>query len=90
MTSETESNIADLVKEKCVSYFEPSYIKVEDQSSGCGAKLELTIVSSKFKGKALLQRHRLVHSVVKDEGYMDSIHALTIHAYTDEQWEKKK
>ena len=29
-----------------------------DESDGCGAKFNAVIVSTKFQGKALLQRHR--------------------------------
>ena len=34
--------------------------KVEDLSDGCGMKFSCVIVSSKFEGKPLLQRHRQV------------------------------
>ncbi|CAG0892072.1 unnamed protein product [Darwinula stevensoni] len=33
-------------------------VEVVDQSDGCGAKFEVLIVSDKFEGKPLLQRHR--------------------------------
>jgi len=84
------SNMCDLVKEKCTEHFDPSYITVVDHSDGCGAKLELTIVSSKFDKKPLLARHRMVHSLMKESGYMDTIHALTINAWTEEQFKKKQ
>ena len=50
---------------------------------------ELTIVSSKFDGVTLIERHRLVNEIVKD--LMDSqkggtIHALSIKAKTPQQW----
>lgn len=62
----------------------------EGSCSG-GAKLILTIVSNQFKGKMPLARHRLVNSLLKDELADGSvIHALTINAWTPEQWEKKK
>lgn len=32
--------------------------EVQDESDGCGAKFSVLIVSDKFEGKPLLQRHR--------------------------------
>jgi len=32
--------------------------EVQDESDGCGAKFSVIIVSDKFEGKPLLQRHR--------------------------------
>ena len=61
-------------------------------TDGCGVKLKLTIVSdAAFQKVPLIQRHRKVQTVLKDAGYgMDVIHALTIQAWTKDQWEKKK
>lgn len=46
------------------------------------------IVSEKFNGKALLQRHRLVNSCLEEE--LKAIHAFTMKTLTPEQWEKTK
>lgn len=41
--------------------------EVIDESDGCGAKFSVTIVSSIFEGKSLLQRHRYyLFKVVKN------------------------
>lgn len=32
--------------------------EVQDESDGCGAKFSVVVVSDKFEGKPLLQRHR--------------------------------
>jgi stress-induced morphogen len=62
-----------------------------DEDSACsGAKVEIYIGSDKFSGAALLARHRLVQEAIKSAGLMDQIHALTIKAWTKEEWEKKK
>lgn len=56
-----------------------------------GAKLELYVVSNKFSNMKLLERHRLVNDVVKEAGLFDhAIHALTIKAWTPEDYETKK
>ena len=63
---------------------------VVDHSDGCGAKLELTIVSDAFEGTPLIKRHREVQNNLKEVGLFEEIHALQIKAWTAEQWEKKK
>lgn len=34
--------------------------EVVDESDGCGGKFNVIVVSDKFEGKPILQRHRLV------------------------------
>lgn len=63
---------------------------IVDHSDGCGAKLELTVVSDSFEGVMLLKRHRAIQNHLKEKGLFDEIHALQIKAWTPSQWEKKK
>ncbi|XP_013381701.1 bolA-like protein 2 [Lingula anatina] len=79
---------ADEIKDKLQKALEASYLEVEDLSDGCGAKFQAIIVSKKFEGKPLLQRHRLVNSVLEEE--MKSIHAFSQKTLTPEQWEKQQ
>jgi len=53
-----------------------------------GAKLELLVVTSQFHGLTLLKRHRKVNEVLVD--FMPQIHALTIKAWTPEQYQEKQ
>lgn len=54
----------------------------------CGASFELEIVSEEFEGKRLIERHRLVNSVLAEQ--MKHIHALSIKkAITPAQWNPK-
>lgn len=57
---------------------------IVDVSCGCGAKFESTIVSKAFDGKTLLQRHRLVNSLISVE--LKAIHAFSMKTYTEAQW----
>lgn len=61
-------------------------IKIEDLSGGCGAKFSAIIVTDAFAGVPLLERHRLVNSVLEKE--MKEIHALTLKTWTQEQYAK--
>eukprot|EP01100_Stratorugosa_tubuloviscum_P004725 TRINITY_DN2194_c0_g3_i1.p1 TRINITY_DN2194_c0_g3~~TRINITY_DN2194_c0_g3_i1.p1 ORF type:complete len:101 (-),score=49.93 TRINITY_DN2194_c0_g3_i1:25-282(-) len=67
---------------------QPTYLKLEDESAGCGAKFVITIVSNRFEGLGLLDRHRLVHSVLADQ--IKVIHALTLKTWTPTQWIQKQ
>lgn len=48
----------------------------------------LMIVSDRFAGLMPVKRHQLVYGLVGDL-MGNPIHALALHCYTPEQWEKK-
>lgn len=60
--------------------------QVEDVSDGCGAKFNAIIVSPKFEGIPLIQRHRMVNEVLAEE--MKRIHAFTMKTLTPTQFHK--
>ncbi|PKA58340.1 hypothetical protein AXF42_Ash013846 [Apostasia shenzhenica] len=66
----------DDVEAALTSSLNPSHLQVIDTSRGCGASFELEIVSEKFEGKRLLERHRLVNAALAEQ--MPHIHALSI------------
>lgn len=73
---------------KLTESFSPLHLSLEDLSDGCGAKWNAIIVSDKFNGVPLKDRHQLVYAALKQE--METIHALTMKTWTQEQWEKNK
>ena len=54
---------------------------------GSESHFQVVIVSHQFEGMPLIQRHRLVNSLLQEELQHD-IHALSIQAKTPTQWEK--
>ena len=52
-----------------------------------GGHYNVTIVSEQFNGKNLLKRHRLVYDILKEE-FKEKIHALSVRAYTPDEWNK--
>ncbi len=56
---------------------------------GDGTHFEALIVSTEFEGKSLIDRHKLVYSVLGD-AMKERIHALSLKTYTPEQWENNK
>ncbi|KFM77666.1 BolA-like protein 2, partial [Stegodyphus mimosarum] len=65
----------EYIEKKLKNELDTSFISVEDLSDGCGAKFNAIIVTKKFEGVPLLQRHRMVNEVLKEE--MKNIHAFT-------------
>jgi len=77
-----------LLEQKLKDALSPIHLEIDDISGGCGTSFSTVIVSEKFNGKPLLQRHRMVNSALEEE--LKSIHALTMKTWTPEQWEKQK
>mmetsp|Transcript_22907 Transcript_22907/g.46664 ORF Transcript_22907/g.46664 Transcript_22907/m.46664 type:complete len:90 (+) Transcript_22907:103-372(+) len=82
MTDHTAPLIA-----KLTDLLATSHVSVVDVSDGCGAKFEAIIVSDKFDGVPLLERHRMVHDALSEE--MPQIHALQMKTWTPAQYEAK-
>ncbi|XP_049766785.1 bolA-like protein 2 [Schistocerca cancellata] len=78
----------EYIKSKLIKELEASHVEVHDESDGCGAKFSVLIVSDKFEGKPLLQRHRLVNSVLEEE--LKTIHAFSQKTLTAKQWQEQK
>lgn len=56
---------------------------------GDGTHFAARVVSNVFTDKNLLQRHRVVYQAL-GERMGTAIHALSIQAYTPDEWEKKR
>jgi stress-induced morphogen len=80
----TDKQLEAVIVEK----FQPTQVTVQDISGGCGSSFKVTIVSALFEGKSLLERHRLVYSILENE--MKEIHALELgKTWTPTEWDKK-
>ena len=82
----------DQEQEELQKSFAPTeFASCIDESDGCGDKLQVTVVSDQFEKVMLIKRHRMVQKVLDDAGFgIDRIHAITINAWTCEQWKKKQ
>lgn len=74
--------------------FTPLHLDVINDSpkhnvpAGSELHFSVIIVSTDFKGKTRLERHRLVYSALSNE--MPELHALSIHTYSPEEWPPKE
>lgn len=86
-----QQNIIDRLKQA----FNPSFLELKDeslhhskhpQSKGHGGgHYQLIIVSEHFKNISLIERHRMIYSVLKDE-MISNIHALSIKAFLPDEF----
>lgn len=56
--------------------------------TGDGSKFEATVVTSEFEGKTMVQEQKMVYATVNQQITSGALHALTIKAYTPEEWEQ--
>ena len=76
------------ILQKLKNHFDGGQVSLENTSSqhmghnNSGMHLKTTIHFDGFKGKSTMDRHRMVHSVLKEEIGRE-IHAITIHTSYD-------
>lgn len=61
-------------------------IQVQDLTGG-GDHYQVTVVSSQFAGKGLVQQHQLVYGALRQAMSTEAIHALALKTYTPEAWQ---
>ena len=81
------ASVTDTITGLLTASFTPSHLEVIDESDGCGAKINVIIVSAGFSGKPTLRRHKAVHAALKD--ILPDIHAFSQKTHTPEEWAKK-
>ena len=83
--------IQETIEKKLADNFKPLHLEVINESGnhnvpeGSESHFKVVVVSPEFTGKNLLARHRMINSTLADE-LKDSIHALAIHTYSEEEW----
>jgi acid stress-induced BolA-like protein IbaG/YrbA len=56
--------------------------------SGDGSHFEAIVVGEVFAGKSMLEQQKLVYATLGEHITSGAIHALSIKAYTPEEWHK--
>lgn len=62
----------------------------EVQVQGDGSHFEALVVSETFAGQSPVKRQQAVFGTLGDRITSGAIHAITIKAYTPEEWEKAR
>lgn len=84
----------DKIEQLINQSIQPLFLKVEDEShkhhvpDDAQTHFKVTAVSSVFKGLSLIKRHRMVNQLLVEE-FQQGLHALSMHLYTEEEWESR-
>lgn len=87
-------SVKDVIVSKLSERFTPVFLDVINESdqhnvpAGSESHFRVTVVSAEFDGLMLVARHRLINKTLADE-LAGSIHALALHTYTSEEWDKR-
>jgi len=86
-------SIEQSITTKLTAAFSPSFFEILNESHGhasgtAESHFKVTLVSSAFEGKRLVQRHQSIYGLVADE-LAGELHALALHTYTPEEWADK-
>jgi acid stress-induced BolA-like protein IbaG/YrbA len=63
---------------------------VDATVNGDGYHYEAIVVGECFAGKSPVQKQKMVYGALNEHITSGAIHALTIKAYTPDEWEKAK
>lgn len=81
--------------DKLVEAFKPLHLEVVNESPSHGLPesaekhFRVVMVSSVMEGLSRIDRHRRVNDLLNSE-LRDHVHALTIQAFTPDEWDKKQ
>ncbi|ARG98029.1 BolA family protein [Legionella micdadei] len=84
-----KERISQLISEE----LKPIFLEVVDESKnhhvpeGAETHFKLSIVTEKFIGLTKIARHRLINNLLIEERNK-GLHALSMHLYTPEEWDK--
>ncbi|MXZ54606.1 MAG: BolA/IbaG family iron-sulfur metabolism protein [Gammaproteobacteria bacterium] len=73
---------------------DPTHLEVVNESGkhnvpkGSETHFKVVMICDKFEGLRLIQRHRMINEILQEE-LAGPIHALSLHLYTNQDWEKR-
>lgn len=76
----------DRVTERILAALPDARVQVIDLT-GTDNHLEARVVSAAFDGKSLIERHRMVYAPLREWIEDDTVHALSVRAWTPAQYE---
>ena len=75
------------IKERLEKIFTGDKIEVFD-SRGSGDHFSIIVISDKFLGMSLVNRHKMIYSIFEDK-IVTEIHAMQIQTHTLDEWKGK-
>ncbi|WP_018982860.1 BolA family protein [Salinimonas chungwhensis] len=86
--------VKSFIEQQLTDNLTPVFLEVLDEShmhnvpAGAQSHFKVTIVSDAFAGARLIGRHRKVNALLA-EALEGPVHALALHTFTPEEWEKR-
>ncbi len=83
------------IKEKLAQALDLQYLEVINESDrhnvppGSESHFKLILVAQRFAGMTLLSRHRVINDLLAEE-LAGTVHALSIHPYTPQEWRDRQ
>lgn len=74
------------VEEMIKAQIPDAQVQVQDLTGG-GDHYQVTVVSSQFEGKGLVQQHQLIYGALRQAMSSEAIHALALKTYTPQAWQ---
>jgi acid stress-induced BolA-like protein IbaG/YrbA len=74
------------VEEMIKAEIPDAQVQVQDLTGG-GDHYQVTVVSSQFEGRALVQQHQLIYGALRQAMSSEAIHALALKTYTPQAWQ---
>ncbi|MCY3803258.1 MAG: BolA/IbaG family iron-sulfur metabolism protein [Gammaproteobacteria bacterium] len=82
------------IEHKIQGALQPVFLEVANESHmhnvapGSESHFKVTVVSREFDGKLPVARHRILNRLLAEE-LAGTVHALSLHTYTPEEWQSK-
>ena len=82
------------IEHKIQGALQPVFLEVANESHmhnvapGSESHFKVTVVSHEFDGKLPVARHRILNRLLAEE-LAGTVHALSLHTYTPEEWQDK-
>ncbi len=86
--------VQQAIEQKLADGLDLAHLAVVNESSNHNVPansethFKVSLVSAQFEGLKLIERHRRVNTLLKDE-LAGPVHALAIHTYTQAEWQKR-
>jgi BolA protein len=81
-----------IINEKLAKAFSPSHLEVINESAshnvpeGSESHFKVIISANFFREKTAVKRHQAIYAELSEE-LRNPIHALSLHVYSEEEWE---
>ncbi|MFL2530138.1 MAG: BolA/IbaG family iron-sulfur metabolism protein [Porticoccaceae bacterium] len=81
-----------IINEKLAKAFSPSHLEVINESAshnvpeGSESHFKVIISANFFREKTAVKRHQAIYAELAEE-LRDPIHALSLHVYSEEEWQ---